>query len=63
MKKIIKFISCSLFSALMLMLAICFENIIWRVGIVAFTYLFSFFVFVLLKNRKKKRRDYYSIRV
>jgi hypothetical protein len=46
-RNILKFIiNCVVFSQ-MLMLEICFENTIWRISVIVFAYLFSFFNLVL----------------
>lgn len=44
MKRILKLGILSIFNALMLSIARCFDNDLWRIGIVIFLYLFSFII-------------------
>lgn len=52
MKCIFKISLLSMFNALLLTLARCFDNDIWRVSIVIFMYSFSFFI--VMKPKKIK---------
>ncbi len=55
MKRILKLGILSIFNALMLSIARCFDNDLWRIGIVIFLYLFSFII--IYKTQKTKYGD------
>lgn len=52
MKRILKLSILSIFNALMLSIARCFDNVLWRISIVVFLYLFSFIIIFNLKKSK-----------
>lgn len=52
MKRILKLSMLSIFNALMLSIARCFDNDLWRISIVVFLYLFSF---IIIFNPKKSK--------
>ena len=54
MKHLLKLILNCVFLTQMLLIAICFEKMIWRMSIVIFANLFSFFNFINLKNISEK---------
>ena len=55
MKRILKLGILSIFNALMLSIARCFDNDLWRISIVVFLYLFSFII--IYKTQKTKYGD------
>lgn len=55
MKRILKLSILSIFNALMLSIARCFDSDLWRIGIVIFLYLFSFII--IYKTQKTKYGD------
>ena len=55
MKKFLKLGILSIFNALMLSIARCFDNDLWRISIVVFLYLFSFII--IFKPQKSKYGD------
>lgn len=55
MKRILKLGILSIFNALMLSIARCFDNDLWRISIVVFLYLFSFII--IFKPQKSKYGD------
>ena len=52
MKRFLKLGILSIFNALMLSIARCFDNDLWRISIVVFLYLFSF---IIIFNPKKSK--------
>lgn len=55
MKRFLKLGILSIFNALMLSIARCFDNDLWRISIVVFLYLFSFII--IFKPQKSKYGD------
>ena len=55
MKRFLKLSILSIFNALMLSIARCFDNDLWRISIVVFLYLFSFII--IFKPQKSKYGD------
>lgn len=55
MKRFLKLGILSIFNALMLSIARCFDNDLWRISIVVFLYLFSFII--IYKTQKTKYGD------
>lgn len=55
MKRFLKLCILSIFNALILSIARCFDNDLWRISIVVFLYLFSFII--IFKPQKFKYGD------